>query len=73
MTYILIMNGNELIKRLKKLGYKPRFETGPGKGSHGTFYVGDKKTILKDRKKEIGPGLLNQMLTTLDIDKKKFK
>ena len=69
---IKTMNGNELIKKLKKLGYNPRFETGPGKGSHGTLYVGNKKTILKDRKKEIGSGLLNQMLNTLGINKKKF-
>ncbi len=67
------MNGNELIKKLKKLGYEVRFETKRGKGSHGTLYVGNKKTILKDRKKEIGAGLLNQMLTTLGIDKDKFK
>jgi mRNA interferase HicA len=67
------MNGNEFIKKLKKLGYRPKFETGPGKGSHGTLYVGDKKTILKDRKKEIGPGLLNQILNTLGINKKDFK
>ena len=67
------MNGNEFIKKLKKLGYNPRFETKRGKGSHGTLYVGEKKTILKDRKKEIGPGLLNHMLQALGIDPKQFK
>ena len=67
------MNGNEFIKKLKKLGYNPRFETKRGKGSHGTLYVDDKKTILKDRKKEIGAGLLKQMLRTLGINSDKFE
>jgi len=31
--------------------------------------IGNKKTILKDRKKEIGPGLLNQMLKDLGISR----
>ncbi len=67
------MNGNELLKKLKKLGKQNnivvRFETKRGKGSHGTLYYGNRKTILKDRKKEIGPGLLRKMLSDLGIDK----
>jgi len=51
------VNGNELLKKLKKLGKQKniaiRFETKRGKGSHGTLYYGLNKTILKDRKKEI--------------------
>ena len=27
-----------------------------GSGSHGTLYVGDRYTIVKDLKKELGPG-----------------
>ena len=67
------MNGNELLKKLKKLGKQNntavRFETKRGKGSHGTLYFGSHKTILKDRKKEIGPGLLSKMLADLGLDK----
>ena len=67
------MNGNELLKKLKKLGKQNnivvRFETKRGKGCHGTLYYGDRKTILKDRKKEIGPDLLSKMLAELGIDK----
>ena len=63
------MNGNELIKKLKHYGYNPIFESKRGKGSHGTLRIGSKKTILKDRKKEIGPGLLNQMLKDLGISR----
>ncbi len=67
------MTGNELLKKLKNLGKQNNipvhFETKRGKGSHGTLYYGRYKTILKDRKKEIGPGLLSKMLTDLGLDK----
>jgi len=67
------MNGNEFIEKLKKLGYNPRFETKRGKGSHGTLYVGDRRTTIKDRKKEIGKCLLNKMLSDLGIDEEKMR
>ena len=71
------MNGNELLKKLKQLGKQNnvtvRFETKRGKGSHGTLYYGICKTILKDRKKEIGPGLLSKMLAELGLDKNDMK
>jgi mRNA interferase HicA len=71
------MNGSELLKRLKTLGKQNnitvRFETKRGKGSHGTLYYGRSKTIPKDRKKEIGPGLLSKMLTDLGVDKNDIK
>jgi len=67
------MNGNELLKRLKKIAKERNLSvkviTERGKGSHGTLYFGDKYTIIKDRKKEIGPGLLNKMLKDLGLDK----
>ncbi len=44
-----------------------RFVTHRGKGSHGTLYLGDRHTIVKDRKKELGKGLLAQMLSDLGI------
>jgi mRNA interferase HicA len=37
---------------------------------HATLYYGDKKTTVKDRKKEVGPGLLNAMLKQLGLTKK---
>lgn len=64
------MNGHELIKKLKRAGYNPRFVSGPGKGSHGILYANGNKTTMKDRKKEIGPGLLNRMLSHLGLNKK---
>jgi mRNA interferase HicA len=59
------MNGNELIKILKKIGREKglavRLDRKRGKGSHFTLYFGVKRTIMKDRTKEIGPGLLNNV------------
>ena len=71
------MNGNELLIKLKRLGKRSniavRFEMKRGKGSHGTLYYGNRKTILKDRKKEIGSGLLSKMLADLGLDKNDIK
>lgn len=53
------MNGNELLKKLKQLakerGLVLREVSHRGKGSHITVYLGDRRTILKDRKKELAP------------------
>ena len=40
-----------------------------GSGSHGTLYLGDRFTIVKDLKKELGPGLLSDMVKQLGIRK----
>ncbi|MCP4575215.1 MAG: hypothetical protein GY846_02860 [Deltaproteobacteria bacterium] len=68
------MNGNELLKKLKKIAKERKIDCelskSHGKGSHGTLYFGGKKTIMKDPKKEIGPGLLKAMLDTLGLKKK---
>ena len=49
-----------------------RFIASEGPGSHGTLYIGNRKTTVKDRKKEIGKGLLNKMLADLRIAKDEF-
>jgi predicted RNA binding protein YcfA (HicA-like mRNA interferase family) len=46
-----------------------RFEPEQGKGSHGRLYLGGAFTTLKDRRKEIGPGLLRAMLRQLGVDR----
>lgn len=55
------MNRFEFEKRVKRLGRRSgndvRFEP-HGKGRHGRRYYGDRFTTLKDRRKEIGRGLL---------------
>lgn len=67
------MDGNELLKKIKKLAKRKNKHLelfrAHGKGSHSTLKFGDKKTIIKDLKKEIGPGLLSKMLKQLEIDK----
>ena len=45
------------------------FDPGHGKGSHGRLYYGNRFTTLKDRKKEIGPGLLKAMLDQFGMTK----
>lgn len=70
------MTGSEFLKRLKRLGKESGtavwFDPVQGHGSHGVVYFGDKWTILKDRKKEIGPGLLASMLRDLGVKKGDF-
>ena len=68
------MNGDEFLRKIIKLG-KGRgvavsFDKRQGKGSHGTIYFGDRKTTLKDRRKELGPGLLAAMLDQLGLTKR---
>lgn len=67
------MNGNEFLKKLKKLGksrgLEVRQESERGKGSHSTVYFGNKFAIIKDLKKEIGPGLLAAYCKQLGITK----
>ena len=67
------MNGNEFLKKLRKIArerdLRLEFVRERGKGSHGTLCLGDRRTIMKDCKKEIGPGLLCKMLTNLGLDK----
>ena len=67
------MNGNELLKKLRKVakhrGERLEFIKKHGKGTHGTICLGERFTTMKDRKKEIGKGLLNAMLEQLGVDK----
>lgn len=67
------MKGAEFIRRVRRLG-KERgvvvlFDKSHGKGSHGRLYYGTRMTTVKDRKKEIGPGLLAAMLVQLGLTK----
>jgi predicted RNA binding protein YcfA (HicA-like mRNA interferase family) len=68
------MTGAEFLRRIQDLGKRSgvpvHFDQRHGKGSHGTLYFGTRKTTLKDRKKEIGAGLLNAMLRQLGLTKK---
>jgi mRNA interferase HicA len=67
------MNGSELIKILRKLGKQRgltvRIDKKRGRGSHFTIYFGDNRTIMKDRTKEIGSGLLKKLLDNLGLSR----
>ena len=65
------MTGGDFIRSVGKLGRKRgihvRFEARKGKGSHGRLYYGDRFTTVKDRRKEIGKGLIAAMLAQLGL------
>ncbi len=73
MYDIRAVNGAELIRKLKRLaktrGVDFSHEPRHGKGSHGQLLFVDCLTTIKDPKKEIGPGLLHDMLSQLGLKK----
>lgn len=68
-----IVKGSEFLRRAKAAAHRRglTFEWVPerGVGSHGTLYLGKRFTVVKDLKKEIGPGLLAAMCKQLEIRK----
>jgi mRNA interferase HicA len=56
-----------VLAKRKKLTF--RWVPERGAGSHGTLYVGDRFTVVKDLQKELGPGLLADMCKQLGIRK----
>ena len=68
------MKGREFIERVIKIGRERsvpvRIDTERGKGSHITLYYGSRFTIVKDRRKDIGPGLLSSMVRQLGLDRR---
>jgi mRNA interferase HicA len=66
------MTGADFIRRIRKIarnrGVAIRFDSRHGKGSHGRLYYGNRFTTVKNRKKEIGPGLLRKMLADLGLN-----
>ncbi len=77
MSYLWIVNGNEFLRRLQRIGRERgiavRFDQERGKGSHGTLYFGDRRATLKDRRAEIRPGLLHAMLRQLGLGERDLK
>jgi mRNA interferase HicA len=70
---IEIVKGSEFLRRAKAVAQRrsQTFERVPerGLGSHGTVYLSRRFTVVKDLKKEIGPGLLAAMCRQLGIRK----
>ena len=67
------VRGAEFLRRVKSLARRkgPRYQWTPerGVGSHGTLYLGGRFAVVKDLKKELGPGLLSAMCKQLGIRK----
>ena len=66
------MTGADFIRKVRRMarrsGIAVRFESRRGKGSHGRLYYGARFTTVKDRRKEIGLGLLRKMLRDLGLE-----
>ena len=67
------VRGSEFLRKVKQAAKKRkltyRWTPEGGVGSHGTVYLGGRFAIVKDLKKELGPGLLADMCQQLGIRK----
>jgi mRNA interferase HicA len=68
------LKGSEFLRKVRRLGrlrgIPVVFDAWHGAGSHGTLWLGEKATTLKDRKKEISRSLLKAMCDQLGISPK---
>ena len=71
------MKGREFIDKVCRIGRERavlvRIDTKRGKGSHITIYYGARKAVVKDRRKEIRPGLLSAMARQLGLTSDDFR
>ena len=71
------MKGREFVDMVHAIGNKRgvpvRIDAKRGKGSHITLYYGTRKTVVKDRRKEIGAGLLSSMIRQLGLERNDFR
>jgi len=67
------MKGSEFLRAVKAYaksnGLNCRWAPQRGSGSHGTLYLASSLTVVKDLKKELGPGLLTAMCKQIGIRK----
>ena len=68
------MNGREFIRRAQRYARRHRlefhFDASHGKGSHGTIYIGNRRTTVQHG--EIQPRTFHGMLRDLDINRGEF-
>lgn len=68
------MNGREFQRRARRYarrnGLEWRYETRKGRGSHGTFYLGERQTTVQYG--EIPIDTLMDMFRDLGIDRRRF-
>lgn len=63
---------NRVFELGAKTGVAVRLDKKRGKGSHVTLYYGSRKTIVKNRRKELAPGLLAAMIRQLGLKRSDF-
>ena len=77
MSYHINMTGREFIRRVTRIGrergVKVSVDSERGKGSHIILYYGKRKTIVKDRRKELGPGLLSALIRDIGLEREDFR
>lgn len=65
------MRGNEFIKRVQKYAkardLKCAWHPERGKGSHGSLFLGDRFTVVRNPKDELKTGTLHGMLKQLNL------
>ena len=72
------VTGQQFIERVREIGRSRgivvRIDTMKGKGSHILLLYGDNhRTIIKDRRKELGAGLLSAMIRQLGLQQSDFR
>ena len=71
------MTGREFIGKVRDIGrdrgVSVRIDTTRGRGSHVTLYYGRRFTVVKDRRKELAPGLLSAMIRQLGLSRDDFR
>ncbi|MDE0679748.1 MAG: type II toxin-antitoxin system HicA family toxin [Gammaproteobacteria bacterium] len=71
------MTGNEFVRRVRNLGRSRgvpvSLEPTRGKGSHARLEYGKRFTVVKDRRKQLGPGLLATMLRQLGLTREDIR
>ena len=71
------MKGKEFIDKVRTIarerGVLFRIDTKRGKGSHITIYYGTRKTVVKNRRKELPTGLLSAMARQLGLTSDDFR
>ncbi len=67
-----MMKGSEFLRKLRRFarlhGMNCRFIPERGKGSHGTIYLGDRRTVIRNLKDELKPGTFHAMMKQLGIE-----
>ena len=71
------MKDKEFIDKVRTIarerGVLFRIDTKRGKGSHITIYYGTRKTVVKNRRKELPTGLLSAMARQLGLTSDDFR